>query len=61
MYDIIEHLGSQGVPLAFFGAVENHNTACGAAEPEKSFIRNMRFGKHNVAAQYCIYTFRRQS
>ncbi|HNX76766.1 MAG TPA: alpha-amylase family glycosyl hydrolase [Candidatus Rifleibacterium sp.] len=26
MYDLLNHVGNQGVPLAFFGAVENHNT-----------------------------------
>ncbi|MBP5467659.1 MAG: alpha-amylase [Candidatus Riflebacteria bacterium] len=31
MYDMLEHIGKKGVPLSFFGAVENHNTprACG--------------------------------
>lgn len=26
MYDLLNHIGNQGVPLPFFGAVENHNT-----------------------------------
>lgn len=26
MYDMLNHIGNQGVPLPFFGAVENHNT-----------------------------------
>ncbi len=26
MYDLLNHIGNQGVPLSFFGAVENHNT-----------------------------------
>jgi glycosidase len=26
MYDLLNHVGNQGVPLSFFGAVENHNT-----------------------------------
>ncbi len=30
MYDILNHIGNQGVPLSFFGAVENHNTPRGA-------------------------------
>lgn len=31
MYEMLKHIGEQGVPLSFFGAVENHNTprACG--------------------------------
>lgn len=31
MYDMLQHIGEKGVPLSFFGAVENHNTprACG--------------------------------
>lgn len=31
MYNMLEHIGEKGVPLSFFGAVENHNTprACG--------------------------------
>jgi len=26
MYDLLNHIGNQGVPLPYFGAVENHNT-----------------------------------
>lgn len=26
MYDLLDHVGTRGVPLSFFGAVENHNT-----------------------------------
>ncbi|MBU1109428.1 MAG: alpha-amylase [Candidatus Riflebacteria bacterium] len=26
MYDLLNHIGNQGVPMPFFGAVENHNT-----------------------------------
>ena len=26
MYNLLNHIGNQGVPLPFFGAVENHNT-----------------------------------
>lgn len=33
MYDMLEHLGSQGVPLSFFGATENHNTPRAAGRP----------------------------
>lgn len=31
MYEMLEHLGNQGVPLSFFGATENHNTPRAAA------------------------------
>ena len=31
MYDLLNHIGNQGVPLSFFGAVENHNTPRAAA------------------------------
>lgn len=30
MYDLLDHIGIRGVPLSFFGAVENHNTPRGA-------------------------------
>lgn len=37
MYDLLNHIGNKGVPLAFFGAVENHNTprAAGRAGGEQ--------------------------
>ncbi|MDD3147827.1 MAG: hypothetical protein PHD82_11025, partial [Candidatus Riflebacteria bacterium] len=33
MYDLLNHVGNQGVPLSFFGAVENHNTPRAAGRP----------------------------
>lgn len=33
MYDLLNHVGNQGVPLPFFGAVENHNTPRAAGRP----------------------------
>ncbi len=37
MYDLLNHIGNKGVPLSFFGAVENHNTprAAGRAGGEQ--------------------------
>jgi hypothetical protein len=37
MYDLLNHVGNKGVPLPFFGAVENHNTprAAGRAGGER--------------------------
>ena len=43
MYDMLEHLGSQGVPLAFFGAVENHNTPRAAARAGKELYSKYAF------------------
>jgi glycosidase len=33
MYDLLNHIGNEGVPLSFFGAVENHNTPRAAGRP----------------------------
>ncbi len=33
MYDLLNHVGNKGVPLSFFGAVENHNTPRAAGRP----------------------------
>lgn len=33
MYNLLNHIGNQGVPLSFFGAVENHNTPRAAGRP----------------------------
>lgn len=43
MRDLLEHVGNKGVPIAYFGAVENHNTPRAAA----------RAGGEN----YSIYAF----